>query len=50
MSYIDRDLLPGEHLVYHTGLYWLMFAGPLTALVLLPIAWRLFNDHHADAA
>src|SRR6266581_3239053 len=52
MSYIDRDLLPGEHLVYRTRLYWLMFAGPvlLTALVLLPIAWRLFNDNQADAA
>jgi len=45
MSYIDRDLLPGEHLVYRTRLYWLMFAGPvlLRALVLPPIAWRLFN-------
>jgi len=29
-----------------------MFAGPvlLTALVLPPTAWRLFNDNHADAA
>jgi len=36
MSYIDRDLLPGEHLVYRTRLYWLMFAGPvlLTALAM----------------
>ena len=52
MNHIDRDLLRGEHFVYRTRLYWLMFAGPvlLTALVLLPIAWRLFNDNHADAA
>ena len=52
MSYIDRDLLPGEHLVYRTRLHWLMLAGPvlLTALVLLLIALRLFNDNHADAA
>ena len=47
MSYIDRDLLPGEHLVYRTRLYWLVFAGPvlLSIVVLLPIAWLLFNSN-----
>lgn len=46
MSYIDRDLLPGEHLVHRTRLYWLVFAGPvlISIVVLFPVAWLLFNS------
>ena len=45
MSYIDGNLLPGEHVVYRTRLHWLLFMGPvlLTVVVLLPIAWLLAN-------
>ena len=45
MSYIDGNLLPGEQVVYRTRLHWLLFATPVlfTVIVLLPIAWLLFN-------
>ena len=41
MSYIDRNLLDGEEIVYRTRLHWLLFMGPvlLTVLVFLPLAW-----------
>jgi uncharacterized membrane protein YdbT with pleckstrin-like domain len=43
MSYIDRNLIAGERVVYRTRLHWLVFVLPLifTAFVLLPIAWYL---------
>lgn len=45
MSYIDGNLLSGEHVVYRTRLHWLLFMGPvlLTVVVFLPIAWFLAN-------
>jgi uncharacterized membrane protein YdbT with pleckstrin-like domain len=45
MSYIDGNLLEGEQVVYRTRLHWLLFIGPVlfTAVVLLPIAWFLYN-------
>jgi uncharacterized membrane protein YdbT with pleckstrin-like domain len=45
MSYIDGNLLPGEHVVFRTRLHWLLFMTPVlfTAIVLLPIAWLLAN-------
>jgi uncharacterized membrane protein YdbT with pleckstrin-like domain len=45
MSYIDRNLLDGERVVFRTRLHWLLFMGPvlLTVFVLLPIAWLLFS-------
>jgi uncharacterized membrane protein YdbT with pleckstrin-like domain len=45
MSYIDGNLLAGEHVVYRTRLHWLLFMGPVlfTVVVLLPIAWFLAN-------
>jgi uncharacterized membrane protein YdbT with pleckstrin-like domain len=41
MSYIDRNLLEGEQIVFRTRLHWLLFLGPalLTVGVLLPLAW-----------
>jgi uncharacterized membrane protein YdbT with pleckstrin-like domain len=52
MSYIDGNLLAGEQVVYRTHLHWLLFAGPLlfTAVVLLPIAWFLYNGTWKDFA
>jgi uncharacterized membrane protein YdbT with pleckstrin-like domain len=43
MSYIDRNLLDGEKIVFRTRLHWLMFMGPvlITVLILLPLAWLL---------
>jgi len=45
MSYIDRNLLEGEQVVYRTRLHWLLFIGPVifTVVILLPIAWFLYN-------
>jgi len=47
MSYIDRNLLEGEHVVFRTRLHWLLFTGPLllVVFVLLPIAWLLFHEN-----
>jgi uncharacterized membrane protein YdbT with pleckstrin-like domain len=52
MSYIDRNLLPGEQVVYRTRLHWLLFLAPVlfTVVVLLPIAWFVANgtwSHYA---
>lgn len=43
MSYIDRNLLQGEQVVYRTRLHWLLFMGPVLfiVIVLLPSAWLL---------
>lgn len=43
MSYIDRNLLAAEHIVYRTRLHWLLFLGPVLfiVIVLLPGAWFL---------
>lgn len=45
MSYIDRNLIVGERVVYRTRLHWLVFVAPVlfTLIVLLPGAWLLFN-------
>jgi uncharacterized membrane protein YdbT with pleckstrin-like domain len=43
MSYIDSNLLDGEHVVFRTRLHWLLFMGPVLfiVIVLLPAAWFL---------
>jgi uncharacterized membrane protein YdbT with pleckstrin-like domain len=43
MSYIDRNLIAGERVVYRTRLHWLLYAVPMlfSVVVLLPIAWFL---------
>jgi len=43
MSYIDGNLLDGEHIVFRTRLHWLLFMGPVLfiVIVLLPVAWFL---------
>jgi uncharacterized membrane protein YdbT with pleckstrin-like domain len=45
MSYIDRNLIEGERVVYRTRLHWLVFLWPIlfTVVVLLPGAWLLAN-------
>ena len=45
MSYIDRNLIEGERVVYRTRLHWLVFAMPIlfTIVVLLPATWFLYN-------
>jgi uncharacterized membrane protein YdbT with pleckstrin-like domain len=45
MSYIDGNLLDGEHVVYRTRLHWLLFVIPVlfTVFVLLPLAWLMAN-------
>ena len=46
MSYIDRNLIEGERVVYRTRLHWLVFAMPIlvTVVVLLPAAWFLLDS------
>lgn len=46
MSYIDRNLIEGERVVYRTRLHWLVFAMPIlvTVVVLLPAAWFLLQS------
>ncbi|MGZ5156177.1 MAG: PH domain-containing protein [Caldimonas sp.] len=46
MSYIDRNLIAGERVIYRTRLHWLVFVTPVlfTAIVLLPGAWFLANS------
>jgi len=43
MSYIDSNLLDGEHVVFRTRLHWLLFMGPVLfiVIVLFPAAWLL---------
>jgi uncharacterized membrane protein YdbT with pleckstrin-like domain len=43
MSYIDGNLLSGEHVVFRTRLHWKMLVGPLlfALATLLPVAWVL---------
>jgi uncharacterized membrane protein YdbT with pleckstrin-like domain len=43
MSYIDSNLLDGEHVVFRTRLHWLLFLGPVLfiVIILLPVAWFL---------
>jgi uncharacterized membrane protein YdbT with pleckstrin-like domain len=45
MSYIDSNLLSGEHVVYRTRLHWLLFIVPIlfTVFVLFPITWLMVN-------
>jgi uncharacterized membrane protein YdbT with pleckstrin-like domain len=45
VSYIDRNLIAGERVVYRTRLHWLVFMMPVLfiAVALLPIAWFLAN-------
>ena len=45
MSYVDSNLLDGEHVVYRTRLHWLLFVLPVlfTVLVLSPVAWLMAN-------
>jgi uncharacterized membrane protein YdbT with pleckstrin-like domain len=46
MSYIDRNLIEGERVVYRTRLHWLVFAMPIlvTIVMLLPAAWFLLDS------
>jgi len=46
MSYVDRNLLPAERLVYRTRLHWLHFVLPvlLALVILVPISWFLENS------
>ena len=52
MSYIDHNLLGGEHVVFRTRLHWLLFMGPvlLTVFVLLPAAWLLAGGSWSNFA
>lgn len=52
MSYIDSNLLQGEHIVYRTCLHWKIFVVPLlfTLIVLLPSTWWLANGNWSHYA
>jgi uncharacterized membrane protein YdbT with pleckstrin-like domain len=46
MSFVEGNLLQGEHVVYRTRLHWSLFVGPilLSLLILLPAAWFLYQS------
>jgi uncharacterized membrane protein YdbT with pleckstrin-like domain len=48
MSYINRNLLPGEQVTYRTRLHWKLYIGPVTLvlLVLLPLTLLAFSSEH----
>jgi len=45
MSYIDHNLLDGEHIVYRTRLHWFILVVPIlfNLIILLPVAWFLYQ-------
>src|SRR5690348_8515113 len=50
MSYVDRNLLPGEEVVYRTKVHWIVFAAPVLVFlvaVLILIASAGGNQDHA---
>jgi uncharacterized membrane protein YdbT with pleckstrin-like domain len=51
VSYIDRNLIAGERVVYRTHLHWLVLLPPLlfSVVILLPLAWYLTGDYRAYA-
>ena len=52
MSYIDSNLLAGEHIVFRTRLHWNVLLGPtlFLAITLLPIAWLLVQGSWSKLA
>ena len=52
MSYIDHNLLEGEHVVFRTRLHWLLYLWPVLfiVIVLLPAAWLLAASAWQGAA
>jgi len=52
MSYIDRNLIADERVVYRTRLHWLLFAPYvlLIVVVLLPLAWFLAQAGQRELA
>jgi uncharacterized membrane protein YdbT with pleckstrin-like domain len=52
MSYIDGNLLQGEHVVYRTRLHWLMVIAPVvfTGIVAAPAAWFLASGTWSNYA
>jgi len=52
MSYIDRNLLAGEQVVYRTRLHWLLLLAPflVTIVVAAPITWFLGSSTWSNFA
>ena len=52
MSYIDKQLLPGEAVTYRTRLHWKVYVGPalLVLLVLLPLVILALSTAHPALA
>ncbi len=52
MSYIDRNLIAGERIVYRTRLHWLVLLPPLLIIlvVLLPLCWYLAQGENRSLA
>ena len=52
LSYIDRNLIAGERVVYRTRLHWLILFTPIlfVVVILLPLAWYMAQgDYRAFA-
>jgi uncharacterized membrane protein YdbT with pleckstrin-like domain len=52
LSYIDRNLIAGERIVYRTRLHWLVLLPPLliSVVVLLPLCWYLAQGENRSLA
>jgi uncharacterized membrane protein YdbT with pleckstrin-like domain len=52
LSYIDRNLIAGERIVYRTRLHWLVLLPPLliSVIVLLPLCWYLAQGENRSLA
>jgi uncharacterized membrane protein YdbT with pleckstrin-like domain len=52
LSYIDRNLIAGERIVYRTRLHWLVLLPPLLIIlvVLLPLCWYLAQGENRSLA
>ncbi len=46
MSYVDSNLLEGEHVLYRTRLHWRLFLPPIAfaLIVSIPLAWIAYAD------
>ncbi|HSS70604.1 MAG TPA: PH domain-containing protein [Casimicrobiaceae bacterium] len=52
MSYVSRNLLAGEKVVYRTRLFWLLLAWPVVFLIVVAVAvvWLATTDQWNDLA
>ena len=53
MSYVEQNLIPGERVLYQTGLHWMTLAGPFVLGIVLELAgigflWAALTDQQRN--